>query len=226
MLWPRAFHWLTDRGVRVSASPHPETIHDFGGFNPALYDIQYSVPGDPELAQRIVTLLRDASWPAQTDPVRGLDHGAWVPLLHLLPAAQVPVVQVSLPAELDGEQAWELGRALAPLSHDGALVIGSGSLTHNLHGVFQGTDDSDYAMAFTQWIREAVLAGDADRLKLALSLTPHAERAHPTAEHFWPLIVAAAAGRLQPAKVLEGGMACRVLSMDAFVFGDLPGDNV
>ena len=214
-------HWMTET-VRVSASDHPETIHDFSGFDPALYDIHYPAPGDPGLAERIVELLGDAGLPARTDPRRGLDHGAWVPLLHLLPEARVPVVQVSLPEDLDGENAWRLGRALSPLADGGVLVIGSGSLTHNLYEVFRGAEDTAYAEEFTGWIRAAVEAGDVERLKSALDIAPHASRAHPTAEHYWPLVVAAAAGQAGPATVLAGGMTYQVLSMDAFVFGPLP----
>ncbi|MEX0915472.1 MAG: class III extradiol ring-cleavage dioxygenase, partial [Wenzhouxiangellaceae bacterium] len=134
-------HWLTDT-IRVTASARPETIHDFRGFDPALFDIRYPAPGNPELAGQIVERLRQAGWSADVDDHHGLDHGAWVPLLHLLPDAQVPVIQVSLPSDLNGEGAWRLGRALAPLSDAGVLVVGSGSLTHNLYEVFRGAEDT------------------------------------------------------------------------------------
>lgn len=214
-------HWMTD-GIRVTASPRPETIHDFRGFDAALNEMEYPAPGYPALATRIVERLQQAGWSARTDPERGLDHGAWVPLTHLLPDASVPVVQVSLPAELDGESAFSLGRALSPLADEGVLVIGSGSLTHNLYEVFRGTEDTEYAEAFAGWIRQAVEAGDTERLKSALELAPHARRAHPTPEHYWPLVVAAGAGSALPVTVLEGGMTYEVLCMDAFVFGELP----
>ncbi|RFF27003.1 MULTISPECIES: class III extradiol ring-cleavage dioxygenase [unclassified Wenzhouxiangella] len=214
-------HWITDN-IRVTASPSPSTIHDFRGFDPALYEMDYPAPGDPDLAGRIVERLQQAGWSARTDSGRGLDHGAWVPLLHLLPEASVPVVQVSLAAELDGESAWSLGRGLSPLAAEGVLVIGSGSLTHNLYEVFRGAEDTGYAEAFTGWIREVIEAGDTRRLKSALDRAPNARRAHPTPEHYWPLVVAAGAGSAMPTTVLEGGMSYQVLSMDAFVFGELP----
>ena len=133
------------------------------------------------------------------------------------------MVQVSLPVDLDGERAHSLGRALSPLADAGVLVIGSGSLTHNLYEVFKGAEDTDYAEAFVRWIRDAVEAGDHERLKSALERAPHARRAHPTPEHYWPLVVAAGAGQMSPATVIEGGMTYEVLCMDAFVFGKLPG---
>lgn len=212
-------HWISEGAILVGAGSNPETIHDFGGFAPALYELQYPAPGDPVLAEQIVERLNGAGWAAQADRQRGLDHGAWVPLLHLFPDASVPVVQVSLPADLDAERAWQLGRSLAPLSDLGILVIGSGSLTHNLYEVFRGAEDVGYAREFVDWIHRVVRSGQLERLKSGLEEAPHAQRAHPTPEHFWPLVVAAAAGSSDSATVLEGGMRYRVLSMDAFVFG-------
>ena len=125
-------HWMT-RGVKVTGALRPETLYDFGGFDPRLRDLVYPAPGDPALAQRIATLLTEAGWTASVDPVRGLDHGAWVPLMHLYPKAEVPVLQVSMPHDLDAQSAHALGQALAPLGAEGVLVLGSGSLTHNLY---------------------------------------------------------------------------------------------
>lgn len=224
-------HWTTPQ-PRVITSPWPETIHDFGGFDRALYRIEYPVPGHPALAARAIALLRAAGWEATGDEQRGLDHGAWVPLLHLYPDADVPVFQVSMPASLDVDSAIAFGEALAPLADEGVLIVGSGSLTHNLHEFrMGGAEEEQYAVEFTQWIRGAVAAGDRDRLRQALEIAPHARRAHPTAEHFLPLPVAAgAAPALQPATVVEGGITHGVLAMDAFVFGrvvtlDVPADT-
>jgi 4,5-DOPA dioxygenase extradiol len=213
-------HWTTS-ALRVGTAAQPETIHDFGGFGAALHAINYPVAGHPALAERAVDLLQAAGWPAEADEHRGLDHGAWVPLMHLYPQADVPVFQVSLPARLDAEGAWALGQALAPLAGEGVLIVGSGSLTHNLSEVdFDQGRAADYAVEFSQWIRSAALRGDAERLRHALSLAPHARRAHPTAEHFWPLLVAAGAAEpTGPVTVIEGGVTYAVLSMDAFVFG-------
>lgn len=176
------------------------------------------------MAARAVELLRGAGWEACLDPERGLDHGAWVPLLHLFPQADVPVVQVSMPATLDAASALAMGRALAPLADEGVLVVGSGSITHNLYE-FRGGEaaEAPYAREFTAWIRDAVTAGDTPRLVDSLELAPHAARAHPTPEHFLPLLVALGASREgDPATVLDGGIEHGVLAMDSYVFGRLP----
>jgi 4,5-DOPA dioxygenase extradiol len=213
-------HWIT-RGLEVTASAQPETIHDFGGFPAALYRLQYAAPGAPELAERAARLLESYGQPVSLHTSRGLDHGAWVPLLHMYPDADVPVVQVSLPDGSTQLQAFALGRALAPLAQEGVLVIGSGSLTHNLQEFRTGdTGEADYAREFTHWIRNAVQQGDSDRLVHALERGPHAQRAHPTTEHFLPLLVAAgAAHNLSPATVLDGGIRHGVIAMESYVFG-------
>ena len=213
-------HWMTP-SPRVGLVSRPQTIHDFGGFDPALYEITYPVDGHPELARRALALLGDAGWAPQPDARRGLDHGAWVPLRHLYPAADVPAFQVSLPSRLDGDSAWAFGAALAPLAYEGVLIVGSGSLTHNLAEFRSGAgSDEVYAAEFAAWVRDAVARGDSVRLRQSLVQAPHARRAHPTTEHFWPLLVAAgAAASALPATVIEGGITHGVLSMDAFVFG-------
>lgn len=216
-------HWTTPT-PRVGTAAQPDTIHDFGGFDPALYQLGYPARGHAALAQRTLATLAAAGWSATADERRGLDHGAWVPLMHLFPQADVPVFQVSLPARLDAERAWAFGQALAPLADDGVLIVGSGSLTHNLHEFRAGHGhDEPYVAAFVAWVREAVERGDGARLRRTLSDAPDARRAHPTPEHFWPLLVASgaadAAGLLAPAAVFDGGIAHGVLAMDAYAFG-------
>jgi len=213
-------HWMTPT-PRVGLVSKPQTIHDFGGFDPALYEIVYPVDGHPELAQRALDLLDDAGWDPQPDERRGLDHGAWVPLRHMYPAADVPAFQVSLPSRLDGDGARAFGEALAPLAEAGVLILGSGSLTHNLGEFRMGSSSPQtYAAEFAAWVRDAVLRGDSASLRQTLSLAPHAHRAHPTTEHFLPLLVAAGAAAVAlPAQVIEGGITHGVLSMDDFVFG-------
>ncbi|MBY6203476.1 dioxygenase [Halomonas denitrificans] len=212
-------HWQTD-DLRVTGHPAPPTIHDFRGFDPALREIVYPAPGDPALAALAVDLVSAAGRTARLDPSRGLDHGAWVPLLHLFPDADVPVVQVSLPRTLDGLSAWQLGRALAPLRELDVLVVGSGSLTHGLQDLFDdGQRGRREARAFRSWLIEAISDGDAERLCSGWNDAPGAARAHPTSEHYLPLVVAAAAGGLDEVEVIDGGWLGGVIAMDAIVFG-------
>ena len=214
-------HWMTP-APRVAVTDAPETIHDFGGFDPALYRIVYPARGHAGLARRAIQVLAAAAWPAQADPRRGLDHGAWVPLMHLYPKADIPVFQVSLPSRLDARGAFAFGNALAPMAEEDVLIVGSGSLTHNL-SEFRGAGvpDAPYVRAFSAWVREAAERGDMARLSRTLDDAPEARRAHPTPEHFWPLLVAAGAAGVTPppARTIEGGIAYGMLSMDAFMFG-------
>lgn len=212
-------HWQT-RGVRVSAAATPQTIHDFGGFPAPLYALQYPARGEPQLATHIVGLLQVAGFEAAIDAHRGLDHGAWVPLRYLRPEADVPVLQVSLPHDIDAAGALRLGQALAPLRERGVLVIGSGSLTHNLYEFRQHISDPEYAQAFADWVGQAVERGDVDALVHYRSRAPHAARAHPTQEHYLPLLVALGASHADERRgLVAGGMTYGVLSMDSFGFG-------
>ncbi len=213
-------HWMT-QGVEITATDKPQTVHDFGGFPRALYSLQYLAPGSPGLAVRIQQQLQSQDISARLDVRRGLDHGAWVPLMHLFPEADVPVVQVSLPFDVDEAKAFALGKALAPLAQDGVLIVGSGSLTHNLYEFRTGqAQAAAYALEFSAWVRRAVLDGDMTRLGQALALAPHAGRAHPTTEHFLPLLVAAGAALApSPVTVLNGGIRHGVLAMESYVFG-------
>jgi 4,5-DOPA dioxygenase extradiol len=226
-------HWMT-RGAAVCVAQKPETIHDFGGFDPRLYQMQYPAEGSVECAQAAITLIANAGWnPVATDRW-GLDHGAWVPLMYLYPQADVPVFQISLPAGLSLAQALAFGQALGSLRSQGVLIIGSGSLTHNL-SEFRGerildAPVSPYVPEFVAWVREAVAAGDAQKLARTFEEAPHAQRAHPTAEHYQPLLVAIGAsmveGQAKAGRVLDGGVAYGILSMDSFVFGDTLGEMV
>lgn len=213
-------HWQT-RGVQVMANAAPETVHDFGGFPQALYSLRYPTPGAPALAAQVQQMLADAGWPATLDARRGLDHGAWVPLRHLLPAAQIPVFQVSIPHDLDTAGALRLGQALAPLRAQGVLVLASGSMTHNLYEFRHAhTAAADYAVEFTHWIRQAVTGNAVDQLVDYRRRAPHAERAHPTEEHYLPLLVAMGARHAgEVTTVVDGGITHGVLSMESYAWG-------
>jgi 4,5-DOPA dioxygenase extradiol len=213
-------HWQT-RGVAVSTTAAPETIYDFGGFPSALYDLQYPAEGSPLVAQEAARLLTEAGYATVLDTRRGLDHGAWVPLFHLLPEAKIPVFQVSMPYDLNTETAVQLGRVLAPLRAQGVLIVASGSMTHNLGEFRRGVAAGDhYVQEFSNWVKTAVLANAVQPVIRYRSEAPHAERAHPTEEHFLPLLVALGA-QLEgdTVQLIDGGIEHGMLSMDSFVWG-------
>lgn len=214
-------HWMT-RGVKVGFATQPETVHDFGGFPAALYQIQYPAPGSPDVAARALALLTEGGWNASPDTARGLDHGAWVPVRHLYPDAEVPVLQVSMPHDLDAAGAVRLGRTLAPLADEGVLLLGSGSITHNLYefGGHLSQADAAYADEFVQWARDAVKRGDEGALVNYIDVAPHARRAHPSSDHYLPLPFAfgAAGGRHPDVRVVDGGMTYGVIGMEGYVF--------
>ena len=210
-------HWMA-RTPQVMTGPQPATWHDFGGFPPALYQLQYPAPGAPALAQEVLALLQAAGVAAQGDAGRPFDHGAWVPLMHLFPEADLPVVQVALPVRAGPAEVYALGAALRGLRSQGVLVMGSGSMTHNLAEFFGGArEPAPYVIAFSRWIESALERGDMQALLNYRSLAPHAERAHPTDDHFLPLFFAlGAAGDDLHANYLSREVMYSMLAMDAF----------
>lgn len=222
-------HWETELPM-VSTSAKPETIHDFGGFPPDLYRMQYSARGAPAIAQRAVELLKRSGFVASANGCRGLDHGAWVPLRHMYPQADLPVAQVALQPGLGAAHHLRLGRALAPLADDGVLVIGSGHMTHNLHDVMTllrrgeaefgvETGAAPYVDAFRSWVDSTLAAHDEAALADWAERAPQARRAHPTDEHFLPLLVAyGAAGPRPGLERIDLGVEAQVLAMDGYLF--------
>ncbi|MHB1112152.1 MAG: DODA-type extradiol aromatic ring-opening family dioxygenase [Acidovorax defluvii] len=210
-------HWMA-RTPQVMTGPQPATWHDFGGFPPALYQLQYPAPGAPALAQEVLALLQAAGVAAQGDAERPFDHGAWVPLMHLFPEADLPVVQVALPVGAGPAEVYALGAALRGLRSQGVLVMGSGSMTHNLAEFFGGArEPAPYVIEFSRWIESALKRGDMKALLNYRSLAPHAERAHPTEDHFLPLFFAlGAAGDDLHANYLSREVMYSMLAMDAF----------
>jgi 4,5-DOPA dioxygenase extradiol len=213
-------HWQT-RDVRVTTTQTPETVHDFGGFPAGLYTLRYPAPGQPVLAKAAAELLTAAGFSTGLDANRGLDHGAWVPLYHLLPNANLPVFQVSMPVSLTTAQAVDMGRALAPLRAQGVVIVASGSMTHNLYEIRQPDAQPEaYAQEFAAWVRTAVHARAVQSLINYRTEAPHAARAHPTQEHFLPLLVALGAQQdADSVRVLDGGITHGVLSMESYVWG-------
>ena len=185
-------HFQSRGGVAVLSNEHPSLVYDFGGFPEALYQVQYPAPGSPLVAARIVALLEGAGIEAVTESKRGLDHGAWVPLHRMFPKAEIPVVEVSLPMPVTPAELLAIGRALAPLRSDGVLLIGSGNATHNLRIVDFADKQAkphDWALQFDGWLKQRLAAFDVKAIADWRRNAPHAGLAHPTSEHFDPLLV-------------------------------------
>lgn len=212
-------HWMRPT-LEVASGVSGETVHDFGGFPRALYALDYPAAGAPAVADAVITELAHHGLHARRNDTRGRDHGVWVPLMHLYPAADVPVIQVSQPSAPSPLALLELGQALAGLREAGVLLIGSGSLTHNLRDYFHDTGTEPYAAEFANWVWAQLRAGDLDALLNYRQQAPHALRAHPTDEHFLPLFFAIGAGGCDwsQARRLDGGVLDGELSMDSFVF--------
>jgi 4,5-DOPA dioxygenase extradiol len=217
-------HWETDIPT-VSSAVKPETIHDFSGFPQALYELQYPAPGAPDIAKAVAETLQQAGIPVQLSDTRGLDHGAWVPLSLMYPDANITVTQLSL--QPNKNPAWHiaLGRALQPLREEGVLIIGSGSITHNLRAIFQhpqGDPVPKWVTEFCDWMAEKIQAGDIEAISNYRSLAPHAAQNHPTDEHLLPLFVAlGAANKLETAQHFNHVMTYGILTMDAWLFDSM-----
>src|SRR6478672_11467359 len=192
---------FASRSPAVGAHPRPPTVHDFHGFPPALHQLRYPAPGDPALAAEVGRRLDEAGLPAELRPAQGLDHGAWVPLRRMYPAADVPVIPVAVLPEADARTHFALGQALAPLREDGVLLLGSGGFVHNLGDLdWQHPNASmpEWAREFVDWMRARLATGDVDALLDWALRAPHARRAHPTPEHLWPLFFALGAAGPAP----------------------------
>jgi 4,5-DOPA dioxygenase extradiol len=210
-------HW-EEASPTVESGKTPHTIHDFGGFPQAMYQLKYPAYGDVALAQQIVKLMSSAGFSPRMQE-RGFDHGVWTPLLLAWPGADIPVVPISLVRQGDGILHHRLGVALEPLRHDGVLVIGSGSAVHNLQELAPGRAPAPWAVAFDDWLVAQCEAGDVDVLTHWQQRAPDAHRAHPTAEHFTPLLVAfGAAGQGARGRILHRSWDYGNLAMTAVAF--------
>lgn len=223
-------HFEVSGGVAVSADPDPETIHDFGGFAPELYAMQYPAPGEPELARRIAGDLEAAGFAARAVDKRGFDHGVWVPLKLAYPDADIPVVSVSVDPNQGPDHHFLLGQALAGLGTEGVLVIGSGSFTHNLGEAFKllrkGTrvaEVPEWVERFTSWMNQRLAANDVAALLDYRQAAPFAVENHPTDEHLLPLYVAmGAAGENGTARLVHDSAEFGVLAMTMWRFDPAP----
>lgn len=210
-------HWESDT-LEVSTATRPETWHDFRGFPKELYQIRYPAAGEPELAERIIHLLQEAHIDAHANALRPRDHGVWMPLLHLYPEADIPVIQISLPMKMSAQQIYQIGQILAPLREEQILLIGSGSITHNLAELSWSEEQAPtpaWASAFRNWIVNH-LANDDFPAVLAWQNAPYVRRNHPTLEHLAPLFFAMGTG--YRFSVVHSSFSLGALGMDLYRF--------
>jgi 4,5-DOPA dioxygenase extradiol len=216
-------HWET-ASPSVTTSPVNETIHDFTGFPAELYAIRYAAPGSSWLVDRVAALIETAGGTVARVPGRGLDHGAWVPVRLVYPEADIPVVQLSVQTALGPDYHYRLGQLLAPLREESVLIVGSGSLTHDLSS-FREYYNALHAPApawvdqFADWMTTAIEEGRVDDLLAYRNRAPQAVRNHPTEEHLLPLFVTLGAGSAGRAEHLHASTTHGILRMDAFAFG-------
>jgi 4,5-DOPA dioxygenase extradiol len=214
-------HWETAVHT-VGFATRPETIHDFGGFDPRLYEMQYPATGCPEVAAQVVTALHNAGLPVAQDAQRGLDHGAWIPLRQMFPDADIPVVPLSVQSHLGPEHAYRVGQALAALAEHNILLVASGNITHNLRDLMQvrmhGGSTPAYVQAFADWVHTHLTQRDVSGL-LAYRQQASGQRAHPTDDHLLPLFTAlGAAGADAQPEAFFRGISDHVIAMDGYTF--------
>jgi 4,5-DOPA dioxygenase extradiol len=185
-------HW-EEAPLTMGATTTVPLVYDFSGFPEHYYRVRYGAPGAPELAERVRKLLRTPRTPVHQDETRGLDHGAYVPLVEMFPDADVPVLQISMPT-LDPNELMLIGRKLAPLRDEGVLIVGSGFFTHNLRALSPNGAVTSVMAEFDDWGRRALEAHDLDALLDFEHKAPAWRLAHPRTEHFAPLFVALGAG--------------------------------
>ncbi len=214
-------HWEGSEAA-VSAAQQPETIHDFFGFPQELYRLAYPAPGAPELASRVSDLLGGQGIATHVHPTRGLDHGAWVPLLLMYPDADIPVTQLSVQPPLGTAHHFGLGKALRSLRDEGVLILGSGGTTHNLYEFGRHRRDAPppgWVTGFQEWLATTVEAGNTEDFLHYRERGPDAARNHPSEEHFLPIFAAAGAGNPGVAgRRIHRSHTYGVLAMDAYRF--------
>ena len=214
-------HHEAQGGPSVRAPARFRTWHDFGEFDGRLLGMRYEPPGADAVAGEAMRLLAAAGLAPVRDRSDLLDHGAWVPLSLMFPAADVPLVAVSIDPSRDSRWHDKIGRALAPLRRKNVLLVGSGSISHNLRAVFGARPGEDrlWVDRFTAWLEETVRRGDRERLLSAMTEAPDAARNHPTDEHLLPLFFAAGAGGARGTRI-HHSYDRELLAMDSYAFGE------
>ena len=214
-------HWDTEQPV-LSGASEPEIIHDFFGFAQELYTMTYPAPGNPELAKEVQRMLSDEGIDAAVDSRRGLDHGTWVPLRLMYPAADIPVIQLSVQSNLPPEHHLKVGRLLQSLRDQDVLILGSGGVTHNLMEFHRHSIDApplDQAAAFDRWLEDCITGGREPEVLQYAAYGPYARWNHPSQEHFLPLFVPLGASGGEPGVKLHQSFTYGVLSMAAYGWG-------
>ncbi len=219
-------HWLTKGGWQITGMTHPKTIHDFGGFPQALFDVQYPAPGAPAVAQSLAQELQSPATGGALDVdagTWGLDHGTWSVLKPMFPKANIPVLQLSMDYSRAPSEHYALGRQLQKLRERGVLIVGSGNVVHNLRATRQGTEANeayDWAVEFDAMVQEQIKKGQLDTLQNFQKVGSIAQQAHPTHEHFLPLLYAAGAARPdEMPRFFNTGFQAASISMRSVLWG-------
>lgn len=210
-------HWESD-ALEVSTSVRPMTWHDFRGFPDELYEIRYPAPGQPELAEEILSLFADENLTAHANSTRPRDHGVWMPLLHMYPEADIPVIEISLPMHMSASEIYRVGEALAALRKRQILLIGSGSITHNLRELSWSGESSqvpEWASTFRNYVVNKLSHSDFDAV-LDWKNIPYMQRNHPTIEHFAPLFFSMGTG--SRFNIVHSSFTMGALGMDIYRF--------
>lgn len=215
-------HW-EQTPPNTGAEDTRDLVYDFHGFPPELYALEYPAPGAPELAAEVRGILESRGTATGREPARGWDHGVWVPLLHLFPDAGIPVLQLSLPSGFSPQRIYALGQALAELRHRGVLIMASGVLVHNLRSIdyHEREPTPKWARDFDQWCARCLEVGDHQALMDFERASLGFRQAHPTPEHFAPILVAAGAAGVDhaPATFPVTGFEYGSLSRRCVQFG-------
>lgn len=210
-------HWES-QALEVSTATRPDTWHDFRGFPRELYEIRYPAPGEPELAERIIAQLHAAGLAAHANSSRPRDHGVWTPLLHMYADADIPVISISLPMHLSSQEIYHIGQILSVLRQEQILLIGSGSITHNLYALVRDGRPQDvpvWAATFRNYVVSKLQHGDVEAV-LDWNNIPYLEQNHPTLEHFAPLFFAMGTG--PRFSIVHSSFTMGSLGMDIYRF--------
>ncbi|AOA57809.1 dioxygenase family protein [Acinetobacter larvae] len=210
-------HWESN-AFEISSHSRPETWHDFRGFPEPLYQIRYPAPGSPALAEQMIQLFSSYDFVLHPNSTRPRDHGVWVPLLHMYPDADIPVLELSLPRQATAEQLFEIGQIIAPLRQQQILIIGSGSITHNLSELSWQDPNAQvpsWASDFRNYVAYHLKHGLYEKV-LAWQSIPEVQRNHPSLEHLAPLFFAMGTGSIS--SIVHSSFSMGALGMDIYRF--------